>query len=218
MAAPQPPQSKPCGDVNNGDHPVGLASGPLFVAKDTGMALLSYVIYNGTPASAGIDLAHVVQETLDEYTKQILEGGPSSDPSAEIPDDPALPDNATFTDTGWLNVLELAAIGSLISPDCDGVVAADVIGRTKSQLDSAIDAAGGTKYVQSRRYPGTDSPAGCGSNSDYTVTWSVTRQRESGSGPFSVRAFLSQHQLTPSRGVRSFGRPGQSLSIRDLVT
>jgi hypothetical protein len=113
-------------------------------------------------------------------------------------------------------VLQLAAIGSFLFPDCDGMVAADAIARSKEQLDTAIDAAGGATYRQSRRYPGSDSPAGCGSNSDYTVTWSVTRDREGGP-PYSLRAFLHRNHLVPAPGLRSLF-PGQSLTVRSLIT
>jgi hypothetical protein len=74
-------------------------------------------------AKLAISLDDVAGRVIDLYTQQILEGGPSQDPNAEIPDDPSLPDNATFDDTSWVNVFEFAAIGSLLFPDCDGMVA-----------------------------------------------------------------------------------------------
>lgn len=216
QAGPSQPllQSKFVGDVNNGDHQVSMASPPLFVAAGAKPAVFSYMIYNGQTTNLGISLNDLAKKVIDSYVQQILEGGSSQ---AQIPDDPRLPDNATFDNTSWINVLELAAIGSFFFPDCDGMVVADVIGRSKSELDTAIDSAGGVSYKQTRRYPGTDSPAGCGSNSDYTVTWTVTRFRESGPGPHSLREFLGRHHLTLAPGIRSLNG-GQPMSVRDLLT
>jgi len=212
-----PTQSLNVGDVDSGDISVNLSTGPLFVAPGNTRAVMSYAIYNGDTSHLGIGLDGFVGKTVDEYTKQILEGGPSQDPGIDIPDDPSTPNNATFDDTSWLNVLELAAIGSFLFPDCDGMVAADVIGRTKEELDTAIDLADGITYHQTRRYPGADSPAGCGANSDYTVTWSVMRDREVGPGPYSLRQFLQRNNLHPQPGLRSLF-PGQPLTVRDLMT
>ena len=208
-------QSKFVGDVNNGDHQLLMLSPPLFVAADAKPAVFSYMIYNGQTSKLGISLDDLAKKVIDSYIQLILEGG--HDPHVEIPDDPGLPDNATFDNPSWINVLELAAIGSFFFPDCDGMVVADVIGRSKSELDTAIDSAGGTSYKQTRRYPGTDSPPGCGSNSDYTVTWSVKRYRESGPRPHSLREFLGSHNLTLEPGIRSLNG-GQPMSVRDLLT
>ncbi|HET9893793.1 MAG TPA: hypothetical protein VFQ44_02555 [Streptosporangiaceae bacterium] len=208
-------QSKLVGDVNNGDHNVGVASPALYVPADGKLAVFSYFIYNGDTRNLEISLDDEAGKVIDLYTEQIVEGGPSQDPDAEIPDDPSLPDGASFDDTSWVNVLEFAAIGSLLFPDCDGMVAADVIGRSKSELDAAIDAAGGTSYTQHRRYPGTDSPPGCGSNSDYTVTWSVTRFRDDGT--HSLRALLARGHAVLQPGIRSLNNGG-AVSIRDLLS
>ena len=56
----------------------------------------------------------------------------------------------------------------LLFANCDGLVAADKeVGKLASAFPNA--AQGSVPLV--RTYPGTDSPAGCGSNSVYTVTW-----------------------------------------------
>jgi hypothetical protein len=208
-------QSKAVGDVNNGDHNVAIASPPLYLPTGGKPAVFSYYIYNGDTAKLAISLDDITGKVIDLYTQQILEGGLSQDPKAEIPDDPDLPNSATFDDTSWVNVFELAAIGSLLFPDCDGMVAADVIGRSKGDLDAAIDNAGGMSYTQNRRYPGTDSPAGCGSNSDYTVTWSVTRFRDNGT--HSLRALLEKSHAILQPGIRSLNN-GHAMSVRDLLS
>lgn len=45
------------------------------------------------------------------------------------------------------------------------------------ELDLATSENG--EYVVTKRSPGTDSPVGCGANSDYYVTWSIVRQSPS---------------------------------------
>jgi hypothetical protein len=209
-------QSKFVGDVNNGDHDVSMASPPLFIPTGGKPGVFSYLIYNGDTTKLGISLDDAAGKVIDLYTQQILEGGPSQDPSAQIPDDyVGAPDNVTFDDPSWVNVLELAAIGSFFFPDCDGMVAADVIGRSKDDLDAEVNSAGGMSYTQTRRYPGTNSPAGCGSNSDYSVTWSVTRFRDDGT--HSLRTFLEKSHAILQPGIRSLNN-GQAMSVRDLLT
>src|SRR5262249_22630881 len=83
-------QSKAVGDVNNGDHGVGIASPPLYVPAQGKPAVFSYFIYNGDTGNLSVSLDNEVGKVIDLYTQQILEGGPSPDPDAEIPDDPDL--------------------------------------------------------------------------------------------------------------------------------
>lgn len=220
----QPPYGAPlllryqAGDVNNGDHSVGLSSAPVFVTNDDRPVVFGYVFYNGDTSSLSVPLDDMATKIVEDYFKQITEGGPSGDPTREVPDDPQLPDNATFTDTSWVNVLVLAELASLLFPDCDGVVAADGIARTKVELDNALDASDGMHYRQTRRYPGTDSPPGCGSNSNYTVSWSVRRYRFTGIGAYSVKDFLRYNELNPSPGLRSLSPGNRRMSLRDLVS
>jgi hypothetical protein len=95
QAGPSQPflQSKFVGDVNNGDHQVSMVSPPLFVAAQGKPVVFSYMIYNGQTASLEINLNDLAKKVIDQYTKQILAG---QDPQAQIPDDPRLPNNATY--------------------------------------------------------------------------------------------------------------------------
>ena len=67
----------------------------------------------------------------------------------------------------------LSKLGSFLFQDCDGVVAVEQVDfsgrdlRLKTgnhELDSVVTV-----------HPGTDSPTGCGANSQYEVTWSIKR-------------------------------------------
>ena len=68
---------------------------------------------------------------------------------------------------GWL----VSTTGGLLFANCDGPVAAAVHSFTGAQL--AQGTSGGHAVSGDDHHPGTDSPHGCGSNSDYSVKWSV---------------------------------------------
>jgi hypothetical protein len=204
------------GDVDGGDVGLNLAFAPQFVATGE-KAVMSYFVFNGDASKLHIGLDDLSRKVIDQYIQQGLEGGPSNDPGANIPDDPGLPDNATFGDPSWGSVLQFAAIGDFLFPDCDGMVAADLIARSKTELDTAIDSGDGTTFRQSRRYPGSDSPAGCGANSDYTVTWSIARVRDAGPGLHGLRNFLAANNMHLLPGLRSLRPGGSQIGIKDLL-
>jgi hypothetical protein len=67
------------------------------------------------------------------------------------------------------------AIGSLINianPDCDGPVVAGSVPATGTELFQMTHS--GSTYRRTLSFPGVDSSAGCGGNSYYEVTYSVT--------------------------------------------
>jgi hypothetical protein len=120
----------------------------------------------------------------------------------------------------WFQALETAfvSLGSFLFPDCDGFVVAETIGGTKIQFDKLIDSAGDMAFRQTIRFPGSDSPSGCGRNSNYTATWSVTHERVRGSGPFSLRQFLQVNGVTLHPGIRSLDPSAASISLRALMS
>jgi hypothetical protein len=67
--------------------------------------------------------------------------------------------------THWLNDLQFF--------DCDGVVAADAVSVSADTLETWTR--NGAMHRETRRYPGSNSPVGCGENPLYFVTWSVAR-------------------------------------------
>jgi hypothetical protein len=68
---------------------------------------------------------------------------------------------------GWL----IGKLDAIIFANCDGTVAAGDHAFTGAQLNQLV----GAKTVSTEdNNPGTDSPTGCGRNSHYYVTWSVT--------------------------------------------
>jgi len=68
----------------------------------------------------------------------------------------------------------VAVLGVLAFANCDGPVAGETITVDGNILNSwALSP--NTRHTETRDYPGSDSPSGCGSNSHYNVTWSVIR-------------------------------------------
>jgi hypothetical protein len=61
---------------------------------------------------------------------------------------------------------------NMLTADCDGTVAVGAFAYTAAQLGAMV-AAPGQKTVFTQDNPGTDSPAGCGANSDYQVQYTI---------------------------------------------
>ena len=69
-----------------------------------------------------------------------------------------------------------ANLYSWLNVDCDGPVAVDQISGPRYVLDARTDNA--THLIRTQQtYPGTNSPTGCGGNSNYQVTWSLQHTR-----------------------------------------
>jgi hypothetical protein len=204
-----PAQNFFAGDVNNGDHAVNLVFASVLINDPDSPAVFTYEIYNGDASKLPSSLAAMAANLAAQIIPLALkttgpETGVANFSSGEAGADVPTADNPFEDSSGW-SALFLEAIvvdiGGFLFPDCDGFVAADGIGRTKSQWDMLIDSAGGVTFRKGLHYPGSNSPAGCGSNSDYTVTWSVTREIVKG----SMRQFFKDRGLTLNPGVRSLG-------------
>ncbi|QBS44411.1 hypothetical protein [Nocardia sp. CS682] len=212
-----PTQSHFAGDVDDGDHGVNLTFTPVVAADVATPIVFSYTIYNGDAGKLERGLA-AANELLTEKAKEHIEQAVSpGEKEISYPDGGGMNLDGRaieWNDGSWLRLIPIAKLGSFLFPDCDGFVTMGSIGKTKAAWDKAIDTAGGTTYRQTIRYPGDDSPAGCGSNSDYTVTWSITRHR---AADRSLRRFLRDHNLTLTPGLRSL-TPGERVGVRQLMT
>lgn len=160
----QPPLSTTrfMGDVNDGHHDVNLQLGPFDSVPGVSPNLtFSYLIMNKGHDDGNHLTAVQIHDMLSEAAKDILK--------VVYPQYSSLWDNIDQF-TKYLNGL----VGDLIFANCDGVVVADKVVASSTQLDQWTS----TQDVYSpgrKDYPGTDSPIGCGRNSSYHVTWSVTR-------------------------------------------
>ncbi|KAA8888791.1 hypothetical protein F3087_07180 [Nocardia colli] len=213
-------QSHDAGDVDNGDHVVGLSFSSVVLADAATPAVINYQIYNGNTGHFEGGLAAISDRLSGKALDFFVDAAQPGNQVTELnylDVGQTTPDNfdaADFNDASWFDFVRLIRIGSFFFPDCDGFVAVGTVGMNKLGWDRAIDAAGGATFRKTIRYPGSDSNAGCGSNSDYTVTWSVTRQRANGP---SLRGFLREHGLGAPAGLRALG-PDARMSVRQLMT
>jgi len=69
--------------------------------------------------------------------------------------------------SGWL----FEQLNSVLTARCDGTVAAEQVVLMGRDLQKKTKSKFATKTI----HQGTDSPSGCGSNSNYTVSWSITQ-------------------------------------------
>jgi hypothetical protein len=64
---------------------------------------------------------------------------------------------------------------AIVFADCDGVVASNLIPYQKGRdLQAAIQSDPLHKAAKGTPFAGSESPAGCGANSYYTVYWSIS--------------------------------------------
>jgi hypothetical protein len=139
---------KHMGDLNNGTFKVNLSIPNVEVPTPETKVVMSYLIMN-----SGHD-----KDKVSEWLKKGAEGLLSKGAAA----------------SGGLGsvVSYLGGLGiNAILPNCDGWVAGDHVNFTGTSLTAF-----GASHHETRNYPGVDSPTGCGSNSHYKVTWSITQK------------------------------------------
>jgi hypothetical protein len=151
--------TKYMGNVNNGVHQVNLSIANVEVSQGQNVAF-SYAIVNSGHNSDEVEqtLTPIVASAASKALAALgglVGGGIGS----------AIGDFAG----SWLG----KELGSIIFANCDGSVAAG--DHTLSGATLAQQAIGAT-ITQTDDNKGSDSPDGCGSNSRYYVSWSITGQ------------------------------------------
>jgi hypothetical protein len=168
------PQTKSMGDLNNGGFAVGLTFSDVAVADEKPVIVTYLIVNSGHQSQSEID------SKLESAATQLANAGAQAATTAIGSGVGALA-GATIGGAvvpmvgaalgalaGWL----ASTLGSILFADCDGPVAAQqtpFLGR-----DLWLKTAEGPLKFSTDN-PGTDSPHGCGSNSDYVVNWSITR-------------------------------------------
>lgn len=141
-------------------------------------AIFNYQIVNSAKAdtsemkaalnTAGTKLVDFATDSI----KKALGAGLTAITTIEVATITSVPVIGTIL--GLLSNWLFEQLGSLFSEGhCDGSVALEqalISGR-----DLHLATAGGHAYLKTTDHPGTDSPTGCGANSDYSVTWSIRR-------------------------------------------
>ena len=161
------------GDLNNGTFSTAMRFNGVPVA-DNETAVFTYLIVNSGHADPGAAEKAVQQAatTLAEKGAQAAAtaaGGAigaalgASIGTAVVP----LLGTALGALAGWV----VSSVGTLLFADCDGAVAASVHTYSGAQLRAGTSQ--GLKLTGSDHHPGTESAAGCGSNSIYDVRWTI---------------------------------------------
>jgi hypothetical protein len=149
-----PPISRQMGDVNNGDHNVNLAIGPVEVNPGDEV-VVSYIIVNSGFDSGNEPAVLKVLNTLSDMAATICSLIFGSDYSAW---------DKLNQQTQWQNRVMFA--------NCDGVVAGDLITLTGDVIANEVNLHG--TYSDGRPFQGTASNFGCNQSlSQYIVNWSV---------------------------------------------
>ena len=195
------------GDVNNGDHGVGLHFSSMLLSDPDRPLAFSYTIYNGSTNELSTNLNQLATSLLTKGVQFTvkgpslsfanLSGGVTTVGVSNSVGLTSLLANTSAWYAAVAKVLVETAI-NFVFPNCDGFVAGDVVSMTHQQWDEMIDGQGGSVVRSTMSYPGTESPGGCGGNSAYSVTWSVTREKVTG----SLRGFLKARGRSAGEGLR----------------
>jgi hypothetical protein len=146
--------TKQMGDVNNGNHDVGLEFTSIRIDDPKTQITLNFAITN-----SGHDATKVEDALKTGLDKLGMQGGTAL----------GLPAPAV---TALMTGIDISLVA--IFADCDGAVAADNESDVISAFDQLIPA-NGRVFTHTKSYAGTDSPTGCGSNSLYNVTLTLIR-------------------------------------------
>jgi hypothetical protein len=172
-SAPPITKTKAMGNLNNGTFKVGLTFDSVSVGNDESVVFTYAIVNNGHGSQADVEKSlekagtQLAQKAADAAAKAIgTEIGTALGASigtAAVP----VAGTALGALAGWL----VGEIGGVLFANCDGPVAAAV--HVFKGADLASKTANGRVMMITDHNPGTDSPIGCGGNSNYYVTWSI---------------------------------------------
>ena len=159
---------KSMGDVNNGTHSVGLSI-EVDIPDDDTIVVFNYLIMN---SGHGDDNTRTkaAQAALSTVAKEIVNHKAVT--AGAIAVGTILVPLFVSAIAAIAGVLAAVEVGLLLFADCDGLVAAGALPFTGRDLIRQTSS--GQKISQNTNHPGTDSPAGCGSNSRYTTACTIT--------------------------------------------
>lgn len=163
------------GDVNNGTHPVGLGVGAVIPEDVDVPVVFNYVILNNghgdpTKVQQGTEAALKTIGTQAAKAAATATGAALGEALGAAIGSAAVPllGTAIGALAGWC----VTKLGSVLFADCDGVVAVGVIVSSSKQLIQ--NTAGGQKITETVEHPGTKSAPGCGANSHYFTTTTIS--------------------------------------------
>jgi hypothetical protein len=154
--------TKSMGNLNNGTFKVGL-SFPNVRVDSSQTAVFNYLIVNsGHNSESTIDGA--LETAGSALAQKGLVAGGTEIGTAIFP--------GVGSILGALAGLLAGEIKNILTANCDGPVAAEQVTLLYSDL---LGKTANGPYTHETQNPGTDSATGCGGNSMYYVTWSISR-------------------------------------------
>jgi Clostridial hydrophobic W len=138
------------GDIDNGDHLINLQWEPI-ETDQTSQFEMKFAIYNSGHAN-------------EEAFRQKVDAALTAAAGAAAP--------LSGYASAFITIGK--ALFDLFDFDCDGLVAGDLMRASGSEL-AQLTINWPHIFHVTRGYPGTDSSVGCGSNSQYSVSWYVQR-------------------------------------------
>jgi hypothetical protein len=161
------------GNLNNGTFPLHLAVGPVLVSDPSIGIAANYIIVN-----SGHQSQSEIDATLTKAGDALASTGAKAATTAIGSAIGASIGTAIAPVIG--TILGLAAgwlvgeVTGILTADCDGPVAAEQPAFKGIDLWNRTQGPGAS-FEHTTYHPGIDSSDGCGSNSQYYVTWEITR-------------------------------------------
>lgn len=172
------------------DQPGLAAAGPIYITNGSPVACNYIIMNNGHDAQAtvigllekaGTALGQKGVQVVMTAVNGLLGAGAGAAAAGAASATAGAATGATIGSTvlpiigsiigavaGWL----LSSAFSVIFADCDGLVASEQPSQDINQVWLYCN--GGASFTQKTNHPGLESPHGCGHDSNYNVTWSVT--------------------------------------------
>ena len=164
------------GDVNNGNHDLGLEFPVMQIVDPTTVVTLAFSIVNA--GNETDQVVAVLQKGVDQAIKSGGGGGKGGQSGNSGGTGGSSSDGSGASAFGTIEK-DFASTGidlalKVLFANCDGSVASDMISTPMSNLDALIPS-GAHTYTETIQYAGSNSNIGCGGNSDYYVTWTLIR-------------------------------------------
>ena len=153
------------GNINNGTYQVQLSIPDVSVAANQAVAFSYSIVNSGFNQNS---LEHALNTFLTQAAEKAVTAGTAALGTALGGPAGGSLGSVVGQESGSWAVAKLA---NIIFADCDGSVAGGQHVFSGAQLAAQTAARGVISATDSN--PGTNSPTGCGSNSQYFVTWSI---------------------------------------------
>jgi hypothetical protein len=157
---------KSMGNVDNGTHEVNLSI-PNVAVGPTDLSAFIYSIVNCGHGSPDEIEAALQKATIAAASKLAQQWAAPAAAEAPAASHTSTVGTSAF---GWLT----GAVEGILFADCDGVVAGGDCIFFRGEEASLMANSNGQPVTFNDSNPGSNSPAGCGANSQYYVSWSVS--------------------------------------------